>query len=133
LQRLAESSLAAAELLLRERHFHGTYYLTGFAVECALKARLSRAVQQYDYPDKKFVLQMYNHELEPLAVLDAALWAELQNSMKTDPKLLSNWQTVRRWDDEKRYDFVEELEAKALYDAVTEAGSGVMEWIQRRW
>jgi hypothetical protein len=53
--------------------------------------------------------------------------------MKTDRKLNINWSVVKDWDDSKRYSIVEELEAKALYDAVTEAGSGLMEWIKGRW
>lgn len=44
-----------------------------------------------------------------------------------------NWSTVKDWDDGKRYDIVEELEARALYEATAVAGSGVMEWIRGRW
>ena len=42
-------------------------------------------------------------------------------------------QALKKFDEGKRYDIVEELEAKALYEASTEAGSGVMEWIRGRW
>ncbi len=53
--------------------------------------------------------------------------------MKTDPKLAVNWSTVKDWDDGKRYTIVEELEAKALYDATNHADSGVMGWIKGKW
>ena len=53
--------------------------------------------------------------------------------MTADARLNVNWSTVKDWDDGKRYDIVEELEARALYEATAVAGSGVMEWIRGRW
>jgi hypothetical protein len=71
--------------------------------------------------------------LERLLKLDAVLWVDLQNGIQTDDKLKSNWNTVLQWDDSRRYEVVEELQATSLYAATVEPGSGVMEWIQRRW
>lgn len=107
--------------------------MTGLATECALKACLARAVKEHDYPDKKFVNGMYQHNLQSLIGLDAALLAALQSDMTLDSKLSANWNTVKDWDDEKRYDIVDEQEARGLYDATTEMGSGVMPWIRGRW
>jgi len=111
----------------------GAYYMTGIAVGCALKTCLASAVKEHDFPDKEFVNAMYVHNLEKLFKLNGALWATLQADMKIDAKLSVNWSTVKEWDDSKRYDIVEELEAKAMYEASTEVGSGVMEWIRGRW
>lgn len=111
----------------------GAYYFTGLAVECALKSCLAGAVREYDFPDKRFVNQMYVHNLEQLFKLNGALWAQLQAEMAVDPKLAVNWTTVKDWDDDRRYDVVEELVAKEFYVAATEAGSGIIEWIRRRW
>jgi hypothetical protein len=107
--------------------------MTGLAVECALKSCLASAVKEYDFPDKEFVNAMYVHKLERLFQLNGALWARLQFDMRNDTKLGVNWSTVKDWDDSKRYDIVEEFEDRALYEASTEAGSGVMEWIRGRW
>lgn len=120
-------------MLLENQLWTGAYYMTGLAVECALKAYLASAVKEHDFPDKDFVRDMYVHNLEKLFRLDAALWAALQADMKTDAKLSVNWSTVKDWDDGRRYDIVEELDARGLYEASTDAGSGVMEWIRRRW
>ena len=76
---------------------------------------------------------MYVHNLEKLFRLNAALWVGLQADMKIDAKLSINWSTVKDWDDGKRYDIVDELEARALYEASTDAGSGVIEWIRGKW
>jgi hypothetical protein len=76
---------------------------------------------------------MYVHNLEKLFRLNGALWVGLQADMKIDAKLSINWSTVKDWDDGKRYDIVDELEARALYEASTDAGSGVIEWIRGKW
>jgi hypothetical protein len=102
-------------------------------VECALKARLARAVQQHDFPDKSFINKAYTHKLEELAKLDGELWVPLNDEIGVDAILRNNWNIVRQWDDEKRYGVVEEAEARALYGATTEPVSGILEWIRRRW
>jgi len=101
--------------------------MTGLAVECALKSCLAGEVKEHDFPDKRFVNDMYDHNLEKLFKLNGALWLALQADMKTDAKPNVNWSTLKDWDDGKRYDIVDELEARALYEATTEPGSGVME------
>jgi hypothetical protein len=111
----------------------GAYYLTGLGVECALKSSLAAAVKEHDFPDKDFVNAMYVHNLEKLFKLNGALWAALQVDMKVDSTLNVNWSTVKDWDDGKRYSLVEELEARAMYDATTETKFGIVEWIRRRW
>jgi len=107
--------------------------MTGFAVECALKSCLASAVKEHDFPDKEFVNAMYVHSLEKLFKLNGALWVALQADMKADAKLSVNWSTVKDWDDSKRYDTVEELQARALFEATSVAGSGLMDWIRGRW
>lgn len=130
---LADSRLEEARALLDRKLWTGAYYMTGLGVECALKACLARTVQQYDFPDRNFVNRAYTHKLKELAQLDAALWEELQKEARFDLKLRSNWDAVFLWDDENRYEVVEKLQAESLYVAATEPGSGVMEWIRRRW
>ena len=133
LRTLAGSRLEESRVLLENRLWTGAYYMTGLAIECALKSCLASSVKEYDFPDKQFVNAMYVHSLESLFKLNGALWAGLQADMNADSKLRVNWSTVKDWDDGKRYGIVEELEAKAMYEASTEAGSGVMEWIRGRW
>jgi len=133
LQTLAESRLEEGRILLANKQWTGSYYLTGLAVECALKACLARAVKQHDYPDKKFVNDMYQHDLKRLAALDAGLSVALQDDLQNDAMLAANWNTIQDWDGEKRYDIVQEQVARSLYDATADATSGVMQWIRGKW
>ena len=133
LRRLSDSRLEEGRVLLHNNLWTGSYYMTGLAVECALKAYLAQGVQQYDFPDKNFVSRIYTHKLKELAQLDAAFWLELEAEIKTDVKLRTNWSTVLLWNDENRYEIVDEVQATSFYNATTELGTGVMEWIHRRW
>lgn len=133
LRTLADSRIEEARVLLESGLWTGAYYMTGLAIECALKSCLARAVKEHDFPDKQFVNKMYVHKLEDLFELDAALWKAFQTDRKMDGKLEVNWKTVRSWDNERRYDTVEELEARDFYEASTESVSGVMEWIRGNW
>ena len=49
-RQLALCRLEEAEVLLRTRKFSGAYYLAGYAIECALKARLAKQTKRYDFP-----------------------------------------------------------------------------------
>ena len=133
LRTLADSRLEESRVLLENKLWTGAYYMTGLAVECALKSCLAGAVREYDFPDKQFVNEMYVHKLEKLFQLNGDLWEKLQDDMEIDGDLKVNWSTVKDWDDGRRYDVVEELKARELYDACTEPGSGVMEWIRGKW
>ncbi len=133
LRTLANDRIEEARILLDSSRWTGAYYMTGLGVECALKSCLAGAVKEHDFPDKDFVNAMYVHKLEKLFRLSSGLWRSLQLDIMSDPKLGVNWNTVKDWDDAKRYDTVDELEAKALFDAATETRSGVIVWIKGKW
>jgi hypothetical protein len=133
LRTLASDRIEEARILLDNSLWTGAYYMTGLGVECSLKSCLAGAVKEYDFPDKDFVNAMYVHKLERLFRLNSGLWSALQVDITSDSKLGVNWNTVKDWDDAKRYDTVDELEARALYDATTESRSGVIVWIKGKW
>lgn len=130
---LASGRIEEARILLDNEQWTGAYYMTGLGIECALKSCLAGAVKEHDFPDKDFVNAMYVHNLERLFRLNGGLWNDLQADMKNDPKLGINWNTLKDWDDSKRYNIVEELESRGLYDAATESRSGMMAWIKGKW
>ena len=66
LQTLSDLRVKEARALFDQGLFDGAYYLLGYAMECALKSCIARQFRQYDFPDKKLVLDSYTHELEKL-------------------------------------------------------------------
>jgi HEPN domain-containing protein len=55
LRRLARIRLKEARMLLEADCSDGSYYLCGYAIECALKACIARNTQRHDFPDKDAV------------------------------------------------------------------------------
>jgi HEPN domain-containing protein len=72
-QLLAEQRLAEAKLLLQNGFPSGAYYLAGYSIECALKARISRDFRADEIPDKKLIDRVYVHDLNKLLALAGGL------------------------------------------------------------
>jgi HEPN domain-containing protein len=132
LQQLAEERIAEAEILLNAGKWSGAYYLSGYAVECALKACIAKLTKSEDFPDRKFVQDSWTHDI--LGLLNTAgLQAIWQADCSANPELSRRWRTARDWNERSRYEFKTEAEAKALYEAITNAIHGVLPWIKLRW
>lgn len=133
LQRLADIRIAEARTLLDSGHYSGAYYLTGYAVECALKACIARQVREFDFPDRNLAIRSYSHKLQDLlktALLDTAL----EHEGKSNPPLLSNWLVVQSWNVESRYKpDVSQDECRGLYTAVTDSANGILLWVKLHW
>ena len=57
LQKLALIRLRESEVLLRNKCYHGSYYLSGYVIECALKACIAIKIKRYEIPDKQFIIE----------------------------------------------------------------------------
>jgi hypothetical protein len=53
--------------------------------------------------------------------------------MQANPDLAANWQRVKDWNVDIRYQERGEAEARRLYEAVTDSANGVLPWIKARW
>jgi hypothetical protein len=130
-QRLAELRVREASALLKTRNPVGSYYLCGYAVECALKACIAKLARRHEFPLKaEYVRRLYTHNLEELLRL-ANLESQLENEMKTNTELATNWGVVKSWNEESRYR-ISGLNGKDLHNAVS-ASDGVLAWIKQRW
>ena len=63
LRRLAWTRLKEARILLHNECWDGAYYLSGYAVECALKACIAKRTLRHEFPDKRIVNDSYSHDL----------------------------------------------------------------------
>lgn len=131
-QSLASERLLDAESLLASRRWSGAYYVSGYAVECALKACIAKLTRLYDFPDKTFAQNSYTHDLEKLVML-AGLRNDLDNDTASNQNLSVNWSKVKDWREDTRYRRMEEADARELYSAIADKDDGVMQWIKARW
>lgn len=131
-QRLAAVRLDEARVLLEAEKFEGCYYLSGYAIECALKACIARLTKRHSFPERNSVQSCYSHDLALLmrtANLEAAFLAEIAR----DPVLAEHWKTVRQWNEQKRYESTSAEHASGLFRAITDRKHGVLRWIKRYW
>jgi HEPN domain-containing protein len=128
---LAELRAEEARVLLRSRKPLGAYYLAGYAVECALKACIAKQRKRFEFPPKRRSIEkMYSHDLDTL--MDVAdLTEHLQAEIETNPEFAENWNMVKDWTVDSRYQS-SGLKGKELYNAVV-GPNGVLPWIRRRW
>lgn len=137
-QKLAEVRLKEARALLAAELPEGAYYLAGYAVECALKACIAKRTLQHDFPDKKLVDKSHTHDVERL--MDAAGLSDLlKNDLAGNEELELDWETVREWSEQSRYDVFRGdttgglVTAQMLIDAVESKNGGVLRWIRQSW
>jgi HEPN domain-containing protein len=130
LQRLSNARVREAIALFKVGEYSGSYYLAGYAVECALKACFAKAVRRYDFPDKS-TKEIFNHRLPKLLGF-AQLEKELQMARQADPRLEAAWNVVIAWTEESRYAVWTRADAERLLSAIKGKG-GVLPWIKRRW
>jgi HEPN domain-containing protein len=131
-QRLAQLRLDEAILLFENGHYAGGYYLIGYAVECALKACISKQTQEHDFPLKGSD-RLYTHDLNNLLKF-SGLSEEHRKNSDANPDFKLNWAIVKDWKEDARYSLViRKDQAEALHAAVTDGRDGIFPWLQKWW
>ncbi|MEP7220520.1 MAG: HEPN domain-containing protein [Bacteroidota bacterium] len=96
----AGERLQDAEVLLQNKRFDGAVYLSGYAIELALKARICRTLRWSDFPESRNEFQSYQsfktHNLDVLLHLSG-----VENSIRK--RFPAHWQVVAAWNPELRY------------------------------
>jgi len=116
---------------MRSGNDEGAYYLTGLAVECAVKACIARNTKRHDFPpNQNAVRDIYTHDLVKL-IKAALLQTALETETSRNSPFNDNWAVVKAWDVESRY-VTKGLNARELYKAVV-GRDGVMQWLRQRW
>jgi HEPN domain-containing protein len=132
LQELSRIRLKEAKALLKGGMADGAYYLAGYAVECALKACIAKETKRYEFPEKERVFSSYSHKLQDLVKV-AGLEQVLAGLVRTSPEFRTNWETVRFWSEQSRYQRHQRQEAEKLLMAVGDRPHGVISWIKVHW
>jgi len=131
-QKLARMRLSDARALINSGNLEGAYYLSGLAVECALKACIAKNTKRNDFPPNLNIIRdIYSHDLSKLIVA-ANLQMALDADRRKNTALDNKWTLViRNWNVNSRY-AVGGLNARDLYRAVAGINGG-MQWLRQRW
>lgn len=130
-QALTRTRLREARILLKSGEPSGAYYLGGYAVECALKACIAKKTKRHDFLTLSAVQKAHTHTLIDLiraAGLEASLKGERRNA-----GFSINWNIVRDWTVDSRYDARGRKEAADLISAITARKHGVLTWLRKHW
>lgn len=100
LQAIAQARLEDAKVLLANDRVDGAGYVCGYAVELALKARISATLNWAGFPDKRAefenLLSFKTHKLDVLLALSG-------QEQRIKSNYLIEWTAVATWDPEVRY------------------------------
>jgi HEPN domain-containing protein len=101
LRAIARARLRDAQVLLRAKRFDGAWYLCGYAIELALKARICRTLRwSKGFPetaqDFKGLQSVKTHDLEILLKFSGV-------EDRVRAKRMAEWSVVLDWNPEKRY------------------------------
>ncbi len=132
LQKLAAIRLDDALHLLQTNRASSAYYLSGYAVELALKACIATLIQPNVIPDKAFINAIYTHKLETLLSI-AGLLPQLQADTKADAQFAAYWAIATKWTEESRYEFWDPISAATMLQAVNDPVHGVFQWVKKHW
>jgi len=107
LDRIARARLEDAEALREAGRYDGAAYLCGYAVEVALKARISRTLNWPDFPSTSGEFRNYTsfqtHDLDVLLRLSG-------QEARIKGQHLKLWSEVVRWKAEWRYNVIRTME-----------------------
>jgi len=116
---------------MRSGNGEGAYYLTGLAVECAVKACIAKNTQRHHFPPNQSAIKdIYTHDLVKL-IGAAKLQTVLDADRRKNASFNNKWDVVKDWNINTRY-VVSGLNARDLYRAVA-GRNGVMQWLRQRW
>jgi HEPN domain-containing protein len=133
LQRLADLRLNDARILFEAGAFSASYYLAGYAIECALKACVAKQVKEFDFPDRRLAERSYTHNL-PQLVEVAGIRAQLESATTANHLLRDNWLLVKEWSEASRYTLDRsEKAAQDMLVALTDETNGVLPWLKKFW
>ena len=132
LQNLAQARLEDSAILIANRRYAAGYYLSGYAVELALKSCIARQFFENQIPDKNFVNKVYTHQIVDLIKL-AGLQRDLQIMQDANANFQAYWGIVGEWSVDSRYALTDPMSAQLLYQAVSDPNHGVFQWVRNHW
>ena len=102
LVQLAREKLNDGWLLFEHDRLDNAYYLTGYAIELALKSIAAKTFLLHTLPDRNYVNRLHTHDLERLRQ-ETGLESSFQDQVGYDPAFEGRWDVVREWSESARY------------------------------
>lgn len=141
LKTIAMNRVKVVQKLLASGDYDMAVYVSGYVLECALKAVICKTLKLADYPRNVQVqssaISFHTHNFDILSML-AGMSQELSNGIASRD-LFQNWSDITTtWKPELRYMPVgtwKKVDAEKMLHALTDSPHGVITYIKsrRRW
>jgi hypothetical protein len=137
LQQLTRDRVRDAKALLAYEQWAGAYHMAGYALECALKSCILKHLDSTGiiFKDRKYLEKLskcWTHDLVQLMEL-ANLTSDFGVACAANVLLDANWGVAKDWTEISRYEQKTKVEARELFNAITNVPNGVLPWLQARW
>jgi hypothetical protein len=132
LQQLAQLRLEDSLFLFQANRPSSAYYLSGYAVELALKACIAALIQPAVIPERAFINAIYTHKLDSL-LNTAGLLLDFQRDSKADSEFAAAWAIASKWSEESRYELWDPISAASMIQAIHDSTHGVYRWVKAHW
>ena len=100
LRKIAQARLRDAEVLFRAKRYDGAFYLCGYALEVALKARVCTSLRWQEFPatagEFQGLTSFRTHDLDILLLLSG-------REQQVRSNHTAAWAVVVKWEPESRY------------------------------
>jgi HEPN domain-containing protein len=133
--KIAESRIAEAKILSAAGYYEGAFYLAGYSIEMALKAKICLHLDIPNlFDDSKLLdkLRFKTHDIITLLLL-SGIRKKFETEMSKNVPLYEHWNLISTtWNEKSRYDCCgtkSKQEAEDLITAISDNLNGVLTWI----
>lgn len=135
LKSLSRTRLKEVKVLFNNKLYDGAFYLAGYIIELALKARICKILDM-DYPDTGELSRSFKtHKLENLLKL-GGLHGKFEQELSNNRDFQINWSLILSWSEEFRYyptGTNTRNNVQDLINAIENPNNGILTWIKRKW
>ena len=135
LKKISRTRLKEAKALYQNRLYDGAKYLSGYAVETALKARICKNINE-DYPEKGEIAKSFlTHKFDVLIRL-GGLQKAFESELVGNVNFKLNWSLLSNWNESFRYSTIgnsTQSEIEEILNALEHKNDGVLTWIMKKW
>ena len=135
LKNLCRIRLKEVKALYENNLYDGAFYLAGYVIELALKARICK-ILELDYPDTGPISKSFKtHKLNELLKL-GGLYKKFEDELNNNPTFKLNWSLILSWNEQYRYQPTgnyQKTDVQDLIDAIENPNNGILTWIKKKW
>jgi hypothetical protein len=135
IKNIALNKLLEARALYEAGYYDGAFYLGGYCIELALKARICKNLDIDNLFDSKYLRFFKVHDFDTLLMF-SGLGERFERAKATNIDLYQNWSYICVWKEDCRYATVgnkTQIEVLQFLNAIDEPSNGFLSWIKKYW